>query len=124
MTLVISPAIFIDARNFPKVPSTTFRSIITTLESLCSPTAARVPFLFKENWRGKDPPAGASCTNVSFPVDESMAHDCKVSEGIFVLFLGSKFRILNNGALREDVKKNFPSGFRRNQKSSLQEGGE
>ena len=100
---MISPATFIEATKSPKVPSTTFRSMIATLESLCSPTAARVPFLFKEKCRGKDPPAGASCTKDNSPVAGLMAHDCRVSDGICVLFVGSKFGIWNSGAFREEV---------------------
>lgn len=110
MTLVTCPGISISATNSPKVPSSTFRSTITTLESSCKPTAASVPALFTENWRGNEPPAGESCLKVSFPVYGLMAQLWRVSDGILVLFVGSKLGIENSVALREEVSRNLPSG--------------
>jgi hypothetical protein len=67
-----------------------------------------VLFLLTENWRGNEPPAGASCWKVRLPVAGSMIQLCSVSEGISVLFVGSKFGISNRVALRDAVRRFFP----------------
>ena len=41
-----------------------------------------------------------------------MAQDCTVSEGMRVLFVGSKFGIWKTVALRVDVRMNFLSGWK------------
>jgi hypothetical protein len=110
MTLVICPGISISATNFPSFPLETSLSITTTRLSYCRPTAASEPSLLTENWRGKDPPAGASWSKVSLPVHPSMAQLCSVSEGILVLLVGSKLGMSKSVALRADVRRNFPSG--------------
>lgn len=111
MALVISPAISTLATKSPNFPLFTSLCTITTLLSLCNPTAANVPALFTENCLGNLPPDGASCTNESFPVASSMAQLCSVSEGILVLLVGSKLSIWKRVALREDVRRNLWSGF-------------
>ncbi len=67
ITLVGEPAISTCATKFPKLPSL-FLSIITTRPSSCSPTAARVPALLTDNWRGFIPPAGEHWALYSLPV--------------------------------------------------------
>jgi len=101
----------ISATKSPNVPSSTFLLMITTRLSSCSPTAARVPSLFTENWRGKEPPAGASWWNSSSPVRGSMIQLCSVSEGISVLLVGSKLGMSKSVALRAEVRRYFLSGW-------------
>ena len=50
--------------------------------------------------------------NDSFPVASSMAQVWSVSDGILVLFVGSKLSMSNSVALREEVTRNLWSGYR------------
>ncbi len=108
-TLVTSPSTSTLATSAPNVPFAS-RSITTTRPSICSPTAASVPFLLRENCRGKRPPAGASCRNASAPVAGSMDHTCSESEGILVALAGLKFGRAKRLSLRDEVRRYFPSG--------------
>jgi hypothetical protein len=104
-------SIRIEATKSPNVPLDTSRSITTTRPSDCNPTTARVPFLLTENCLGKRPPAEASCLKVSFPVPWSIAQTWRVSDGILVLFVGSKLGISKVETLRHEVRRNLWSGY-------------
>jgi hypothetical protein len=101
----------IEATKSSNVPSGTSRLITTTRPSDCNPTAARVPFLLRENCLGKRPPAGASCLKVRFPVAWLIAQTWRVSDGILVLLVGSKLAISKVETLRHEVRTNLWSGY-------------
>lgn len=100
----------ISATKSPHVPSSTLRAIMATLAPYCRPTAASEPSLLTENWRGYEPPAGASSSKVSAPVAGSMIQLCSESEAISVLLEGSQLGMLKSGALRSEVRTYLPSG--------------
>lgn len=111
MTDVICPAISISATKSRYKPVSISLWTMTTRLLYCRPTAASVPFLLIENCRGNDPPAGKSCSSVNFPESPSILHVWRLSDGNFVLFLGSKLRISKRESFRDDVRTNLWSGL-------------